>query len=95
AANTQKATEFLKSQHASSTNLQITPASLKSVQSAFGANWPPNEEYTAVIAPGGKIVYAHRGPVNILDVRHAALSNFTDNPYFPGQSQYWAYFASR
>jgi hypothetical protein len=35
-------------------------------------------------------VYAHKGPINILDVRHAALSHFTDNPYFPGQAEYWA-----
>jgi peroxiredoxin len=89
-ANTAKATEFLKAQHASSTNLQITPADLKNIQTAFGETWSPDEEYTAVIAPGGKIVYASKGPLNILDVRHAALSHFTDNPYFPGQAEYWA-----
>jgi peroxiredoxin len=89
-ANTDKVTEFLKSQHASSSNLQIAPADLKNIQKAFGETWSPDEEYTAVIAPGGKVVYAHKGPINILDVRHAALSHFTDNPYFPGQAEYWA-----
>jgi peroxiredoxin len=95
AANTEKATEFLKSQHASSRNLQVTRADLKNIQAEFGDKWNPEEEYTAVIAPGGKIVYAHKGPVNILDVRHAVLANFTDNPHYPGQAQYWAERASR
>jgi thiol-disulfide isomerase/thioredoxin len=90
AANNNKVTEFLRAQHASSKNLQLAPADLKSTQSAFGATWRSDEDYTAVIAPGGKIVYAHVGPVNILDVRHAVLANFTDNPHYPGQSEYWA-----
>jgi peroxiredoxin len=90
ASDTAKATEFLNAQHASSKNLQVAPADLKAAQSAFGDTWRQDEEYTAVIAPGGKIVYAKKGPVNILDVRHAVLANFTDNPHYPGQAQYWA-----
>jgi peroxiredoxin len=92
-ANTAKTAEFLKAQHASSRNLQISPADLDAIQTAFGSKWRADEEYTVVIAPHGKIVYAREGPIDILDVRHAALSSFTDNPYFPGQSQYWAHFA--
>jgi hypothetical protein len=76
--------------YASSKNLQLSPAVLKDVQSAFGNTWRPNEEFTAVIAPGGKLVYAHKGPVDILDLRHAVLGNFTDNPHYPGQAEYWA-----
>jgi len=94
-ADADKVTEFLKTQHASSTNLQIAPADLKAAQAAFASSWGQNEEFTAVIAPGGKVVYTHAGPVNILDVRHAVLTHFTDNPYFPGQAQYWAELASR
>jgi thiol-disulfide isomerase/thioredoxin len=94
-ADADKVTDFLKSQHASNTNLQIASADLSAVQTAFDSSWRPEEEYTVVIAPGGKIVYAHKGPIDILDVRHAALSNFTDNPYFPGQAQYWAWAATR
>lgn len=90
AADTDKATEFLKSQHASSKNLQLAPADMKAVQAAFGDKWRPEDEYTVVIAPGGKMVYAQKGPVNILDVRHAVLANFTDNPHYPGQALYWA-----
>ena len=90
AANNNKVTEFLRAQYASSKNLHLAPADLKSAQSAFGATWRADEEYTAVIAPGGKIVYAHVGQVNILDVRHAVLANFTDNPHYPGQAEYWA-----
>ena len=94
AANTEKVTEFLKSQHASSTNLQITPVDVKSASVEFGSDWGHDEEFTAVIAPGGKIVYAQKGPVKIIDVRHAVLAHFTDNPHFPGQSQYWAELGS-
>jgi hypothetical protein len=90
-----KVTGFLNSQHASSTNLQVASADPPSVQRAFGSLWQPDKEYTVVIAPGGKIVYTHKGPIEILDVRHAALSNFTDNPYFPGQAQSWAWAATR
>ena len=89
-AKTGKATDFLHSEYASSKNLQLSPADLKAVQAAFGTTWHPNEEFTAVIAPGGKLVYAHKGPVDILEVRHAVLGNFTDNPHYPGQAEYWA-----
>lgn len=89
-ANTGKATDFLHAEYASSKNIQLSPASLKEVQSAFGTTWRPNEEFTAVIAPGGKLVYAHKGPIDILEVRHAVLGNFTDNPHYPGQAEYWA-----
>jgi len=95
AADGDKVREFLKSQHASSANLQIASADLKAAQTAFESSWGQNEEFTAVIAPGGKIVYSHTGAVNILDLRHAVLTHFTDNPYFPGQAQYWAELASR
>jgi len=95
ARNAEKVTEFLKSQHASNTNLQITSAALKTASAEFGSTWRGDEELTAVIAPGGKIVYAQKGPVNILDLRHAVLANFTDNPHFPGQSEYWAEAGSR
>ncbi len=94
-ADADKVTHFLESQHASNTNLQVAAADLPSIQTAFGSSWHADEEYTVVIAPGGKIVYAHKGPIDILDVRHATLSNFTDNPYFPGQAQYWAWAATR
>ena len=89
-ANGAKATDFLHTEYASSTNLQLSPSDLKAVQSAFGDTWRPNEEFTAVIAPGGKLVYSHKGAVDILDVRHAVLANFTDNPHYPGQAEYWA-----
>ena len=89
-ANGAKATDFLHAEYASSTNLQLSPSDLKAVQSAFGDTWRPNEEFTAVIAPGGKLVYSHKGAVDILDVRHAVLANFTDNPHYPGQAEYWA-----
>ena len=90
AANTRKVNDFLHAEYASSKNLQISPADLKAAQSAFGDTWRPNEEFTAVIAPGGKLVYARKGRIDILDVRHAVLANFTDNPHYPGQAEYWA-----
>jgi hypothetical protein len=89
-AKKEKATEFLKSQHASATNLQISPSDFKAVQDAFGSNWNSTEEFTAVIAPDGKVVYAKKGLFDILDVRHAVLATFTDNPGYPGQAIYWA-----
>jgi peroxiredoxin len=89
-AATAKATDFLHAQFASSRNVQLAPADLKATQSAFGSTWQPSEEFTAVIAPGGKLVHAHKGPIDILEVRHAVLANFTDNPHYPGQAEYWA-----
>jgi hypothetical protein len=85
-----KVTDFLQRQYASSRNLQLSPADLKTAQSAFGSEWKPEEEFTAVLAPGGKLVYARKGPLDILAVRHAVLANFTDNPHYPGQAEYWA-----
>jgi hypothetical protein len=48
-----------------------------------------------VIAAGGKIVYSHKGPVDILDLRHAVLAQFTDIKSYPGQAQYWAEMVPR
>jgi hypothetical protein len=90
-----KVMEFLKSQHASSRNLRISPADLTAVQNLFESSWGKNEEFTAVIAAGGKIVYSHKGPVDILDLRHAVLAQFTDIKFYPGQEQYWAELAPR
>ena len=90
AAQKDKATDFLKAHYASATNLQISPSDFKAVEDSFGSKWNPTEEFTAVIAPGGKVVYAKKGPFDILDVRHAVLANFTDNPGYPGQAIYWA-----
>lgn len=90
-----KVIEFLKSQYASSTNLQISPADLTAAQKAFESSWSPIEEFTAVIAPGGKLVYSQKGPVKILNLRHAVLANFTDNAAFPGQAGYWAELGPR
>jgi hypothetical protein len=95
ATDTGRVTDFLKSQHASSTNLQIGPADVKAAQAAFASSWAQDEEFTAVIAPGGKLVCTHKGPINLLELRHAVLTHFTDSPYFPGQAQYWAELASR
>jgi peroxiredoxin len=89
-ATTGKATEFLHAQYASSRNVQLSSSDAHAVESAFGSTWQPKEEFTAVIAPGGKLVYAHKGPIDILEVRHAVLANFTDNPHYPGQAEYWA-----
>ncbi len=86
---------FLKSQHASSTNLQIEPADLKTFQVAFETSWDQNEEFTAVIAPGGKVVYTHKGPAPIHDLRHAVLAHFTENSSYPGQVQYWEELSPR
>jgi peroxiredoxin len=90
-----KVMEFLKSQHASSRNLRISPADLTAVQNLFESSWGKNEEFTAVIAAGGKIVYSHKGPVDILDLRHAVLAQFTDIKFYSGQEQYWAELAPR
>jgi hypothetical protein len=90
-----KVMEFLKSQHASGRNLRISPADLSVVQNAFESSWGKNEEFTAVIAPGGKIVYSHKGSVDILDLRHAVLAQFTDIKFYPGQAQYWAEMVPR
>jgi hypothetical protein len=90
-----KVMEFLKSQYASSTNLQISSVDLTTAQKAFESSWKRNEEFTAVIAPGGKVVYSQKGPIEILNLRHAVLANFTDNAAYPGQAQYWAELAPR
>ena len=90
-----KVLEFLKSQHASGRNLRISPTVLTAAQNTFESSWGKNEEFTAVIAPGGKIVYSHKGPVDILDLRHAVLAQFTDIKFYPGQAQYWAEMVPR
>ncbi|WP_052200899.1 redoxin domain-containing protein [Terriglobus sp. TAA 43] len=89
-AKTTQATDFLHAQYASSRNLQLAATDMKAVSDAFGTTLSANEEFTAVIAPGGKVVYTHKGPLDVLELRHAVLANFTDNPHYPGQAEYWA-----
>jgi peroxiredoxin len=90
AANTDKILAYLKSQRAYNTNVQMNPADLKEAQAVFESTWAPKEEFTVVIAPGGKIVYSEKGPVNVQNIRHAVLQTFPDNRSFPGQAKYWA-----
>jgi hypothetical protein len=81
--------DFLKAQYASATNLELAPADLDAAMASFGTKWDKAQEFTAVLAPGGKIVYSRIGPVNIQDIRHAVLMTFPDNQTFPGQARYW------
>ncbi len=81
------ALKTLQEQFAGTRNLQL--AATDAVQSTFDARWDPNASFTIVIAPGGRVVYQQEGPVDILALRRATLSNLENDTYIT-HPNYWA-----
>src|SRR5271155_2369587 len=71
----------LEKQHASSRNLQFASDDTYAMQAAFDAKWDSGVPYTVVIAPGGKLLYAKPGEVDILELRRLILGNLPDPDY--------------
>jgi thiol-disulfide isomerase/thioredoxin len=79
----------LEKQHASNRNLQFASDDTYAMQAAFDAKWESGLPYTVVLAPGGKLLYAKTGEVDILELRRLILGNLPDPDYI-GHRAYWA-----
>jgi len=81
---------FLQKQHAFNRNLLFESNDSAEAVAAFGgSDWKGAAPYTAIIAPGGKILYSTQaGAMNPLEVRRALLKHLPDDLYL-GQQAYW------
>lgn len=70
----------LKAEGRSSVNFLYTGASTDALAQALDPQWPGPLPHTVVIAPGGKIIYRHNGPLDLSDLRAALIDEL--GPYY-------------
>jgi peroxiredoxin len=68
-----KALDTLTSNHVSATNYLFTGDDKDALVEALDAEWAGPAPYTVLIAPGGKIVYRHQGPIDSLELKRAIV----------------------
>ncbi len=78
---------MLEKQHASSRNLLFGSDDTYALQAAFDPQWKSAVPYTVLIAPDGKIVYAHQGDIDFLELRRTILANLRAG--YLGFQKYW------
>lgn len=83
----QAALDVLKKEYASNPN-RLFAGDRASLQAAWGSSVPAGA-YTAVVGPGGKILYQKAGKVDIVDPRRVVLVNLPDTRGYIGQQAYW------
>jgi thiol-disulfide isomerase/thioredoxin len=69
----EQALEFLNNQHASMTNYIFNEDDPYKLADALGFEWQGALPYTAVIAPGGNVVFSQMGPVEPLALKRAII----------------------
>ena len=79
-------TQELEQQHASSTNLLFGSMDIYSLMAAFDPEWNDALPYTALISPGGMVVYRHQGDIDPLEIRRVILANLPDDNYIGHQA---------
>lgn len=81
--------KYLIKLHGSSRNLLFGSTDTDQMQRAFSPSWEGSLPYSALLSPGGKVIYEHQGEVDILKLRRAILGNLPDPDYI-GHRAYWA-----
>jgi len=67
-------------------NFLYSGASTDELVKALDPDWPGPLPHTVLIAPGGKIVWRHNGPVDAATLRHQVI-NFLGPFYTPGEKR--------
>ena len=83
------ALQYLKSQYASTKNLQYK-GNAKLLQQAVGATWKVGEPFVMVLGPDATIVYQKAGKADILEVRRHVLASIPNDGPWVGVKEYWA-----
>jgi thiol-disulfide isomerase/thioredoxin len=68
-----QALKALQAAHASGKNFLFTGDDKDKLAAALDPQWPGPLPYTLLIAPGGKVIYRHAGPVEPLEVKRAIV----------------------
>jgi peroxiredoxin len=82
--------EFLKQQHASTTNMEFSLSDVYAMQESFDHMMGAAVPFTVLIAPNGDILYQEQGDVTILALRRAILASLPDTKDYPGLQAYWS-----
>jgi peroxiredoxin len=82
--------EFLKQQHASTTNMEFSLSDVYAMQESFDHMMGAAVPFTVLIAPNGDILYQEQGDVTIPALRRAILANLPDTKDYPGMQAYWS-----
>jgi thiol-disulfide isomerase/thioredoxin len=80
---------FLEGQHASSRNFLSGTMDPYELMKAFDPEWNGGVPYSAIIAPGGKVLHKANGTLDILKARRIILASLPDDDYV-GQQAYWS-----
>jgi peroxiredoxin len=82
--------DFLKQQHASTTNMLFALDDVYAMQESFDHMMGAAVPFTVLVAPNGDILYQEQGDVTILALRRAILANLPDTKDYPGLQAYWS-----
>ena len=74
-ANKEKAAKFLKKQQASNTNYLFSTDDKYKLIEAIDPNWQGALPYTVLVEPGGKIVYAKQGRIDVPEMKKMIVEN--------------------
>jgi peroxiredoxin len=77
----------LAKNHATGRNLLFDSDNTAAMQTAFDPEWDSAVPYTALLGPGGKVLYRNLGSVDILELRRVILKNLAAE--YEGFSTYW------
>ena len=77
----------LHEHHASTRNMLLASNDVRALQSAFEPQWQPGVPLTALIAPGGKVIFEKPGEIDMLRLRRIILANLPG--VYSGFRNYW------
>lgn len=77
----------LTKNHSTGRNLLFDNGNTAAMQTAFDPQWDSAVPYTALLGPGGKVLYRNLGSVDILELRRVILKNLSAE--YEGFSTYW------
>ena len=77
----------LTKNHSTGRNLLFDSGDTAALQTAFDPQWDSAVPYTALLGPGGKVLYRNLGSVDILELRRVILRNLSAE--YEGFSTYW------
>jgi hypothetical protein len=69
----EQALKALQEAHASGKNYLLTSHDNDQLAAAVDPQWPGPLPYTLLVAPGGKIIYRHSGPIEPVEVKRAIV----------------------
>lgn len=81
-SNKEKVLAFLKKKQASSQNFLFSADDKYELIEAIDPNWQGALPYTILVEPGGKIVYAKQGTINVAEMKKMIVENHMIGRYY-------------